>query len=93
MKKIKLPEPAKAIPYYPRGEKKMTLKKSYSIELTEEQEYALKLRFGCQTDRDLRYALQEAIIRIISYDQATRKELDDLTSMRQSSRLPNTTKK
>ena len=41
------------------------LKKSFGIELNEEEIYLLKRTFSCQSDVDLRYALQEAITRII----------------------------
>ena len=36
----------------------MTLKNSYAIELTPGQETFLKVRFNCQTDKELRNVLQ-----------------------------------
>jgi len=41
------------------------MKKSYAIELDKEEEYLLKRKFNCKTDKDLRDALQTAILRLV----------------------------
>jgi len=43
----------------------MNLKKSYAIELTQDQETFLKVRFRCPTDAELRNILQRIAVSLI----------------------------